>query len=247
MDLKSQIKKLAFERKVIKSGDFSQSNNLSRQYVSRILKEMVTTGELIKGGSTRKAIYSLPENSIYINPNLSLKLNNKNLEEDRILDKVRLSLSGYNSISQEVKKCFDYSFSEILNNAIEHSTSKTIGINIAIDAGNLEFSITDDGIGIFKNIMDKYRLNSEIDAVQDLLKGKTTTVPHAHSGEGIFFSSKACDYFEINSHNIILQINNTLPDIFMRDSSTSLKGTLIKWRASLNSKRILSDIFSQYQ
>ena len=247
MDIKSQIKKLAFEQKTIKSSDFLKSGNVSRQYIARLLKEMVVDGELVKGGNTRKAIYSLPENAVYINPKFNLKLKNKNLEEDRILDQVRLSLPGYNSLREEIKKSFDYSFSEILNNAIEHSRSKTIDINVGINNGLVEFTIQDDGVGVFENIMNKYKLNSEIEAVQDLLKGKTTTAPHAHSGEGIFFSSKVCDQFEIDSHDIILQVNNILPDVFIRDSSISKKGSLIRWKTSLNSQRLLSDIFSQYQ
>ena len=189
MDIKSQIKKLAFEQKTVKNSDILKSNNVSRQYIARLLKEMVVDGELVKGGNTRKAIYSLPENAIYINPKFNLKLKNKNLEEDRILDQVRLSLPGYNSLREEIKKSFDYSFSEILNNAIEHSRSKTIDINVGINNGLVEFTIQDGGVGVFENIMNKYKLNSEIEAVQDLLKGKTTTAPHAHSGEGIFFSS----------------------------------------------------------
>ena len=247
MDIKSQIKKLAFEQKTVKNSDILKSNNVSRQYIARLLKEMVVDGELVKGGNTRKAIYSLPENAIYINPKFNLKLKNKNLEEDRILDQVRLSLPGYNSLREEIKKSFDYSFSEILNNAIEHSRSKTIDINVGINNGLVEFTIQDGGVGVFENIMNKYKLNSEIEAVQDLLKGKTTTAPHAHSGEGIFFSSKVCDQFEIDSHDIILQVNNILPDVFIRDSSISKKGSLIRWKTSLNSQRLLSDIFSQYQ
>lgn len=247
MDLKSQIKKLAFEQKTVKSSDFLKSSNVSRQYIARLLKEMVANGELTKGGNTRKAIYSLPENAIYTNPSFNLKIKNKNLEEDRILDKVRFSLPGYNKLGSKIKNSFDYSFSEILNNAIEHSNSQTIDINVGINNGFVEFAIQDDGVGIFENIMNKYKLNSEIESVQDLLKGKTTTAPHAHSGEGIFFSSKVCDLFEINSHNIILQVNNTLPDIFIRESSISQKGSLVKWKTSLDSKRLLSDIFSQFQ
>lgn len=247
MDLKSQIRKLALEQKIVKSSNFLKSSNVSRQYIARLLKEMVADGELVKGGNTRKAIYSLPENAIYTNPSFNLKIKNRNLEEDRILDKVRLSLPGYNKLNTEVKKSFDYSFSEILNNAIEHSRSREININVGINNGFVEFAIQDDGVGIFENIMNKYKLNSEIEAVQDLLKGKTTTAPQAHSGKGIFFSSKACDQFEINSHNIILQVNNTLPDVFIRDLSTFQKGTTVKWKTSLDSKRLLSDIFSQFQ
>ena len=39
-------------------------------------------------------------------------------------------------------------------------------------------------------LKEKRDLKSELEAIQDLLKGKTTTMPKMHSGEGIFFTSK---------------------------------------------------------
>ena len=56
MDVKSQIKKLAFEQKTVKSSDFLKSSNVSRQYIARVLKEMVLAGELIKGSSKNSEI-----------------------------------------------------------------------------------------------------------------------------------------------------------------------------------------------
>ena len=88
-------------------------------------------------------------------------------------------------------------------------------MNISIKDENLEFSIIDEGVGIFKNIMTKYKLSSEVDAAQDLLKGKLLRHLMLIPG-GNIFSSKVCDLFEIDSHKIILQVNNKLPDIFLR-------------------------------
>ena len=47
--------------------------------------------------------------------------------------------------------------------------------------------------------MKKKNLNSEMEAIQDLLKGKQTTAPEAHSGEGIFFTSKVSSVLTIQS------------------------------------------------
>ncbi|GAH25948.1 unnamed protein product, partial [marine sediment metagenome] len=77
----------------------------------------------------------------------------------------------------------------MLNNAIEHSESKKVEIIIERRKNNIIFEVRDWGVGIFNNIMNKKGLSSEMDAIQDLLKGKQTTAPSYHSGEGIFFTS----------------------------------------------------------
>src|SRR3989338_8465686 len=88
---------------------------------------------------------------------------------------------------------------EMFNNAIEHSESKIISVEVSLRNNKLSFIVEDSGIGVFRNIMKKKGLRSVIEAIQDLLKGKTTTMPKSHSGEGIFFTSKASDLFILDS------------------------------------------------
>ena len=85
----------------------------------------------------------------------------------------------------------DYAFTEILNNAIEHSGSPTIDFTIVRTIADIRFDIKDKGVGIWNNIMRKKRLSDHLEAIQDSFKGKQTTAPALHSGEGIFFTSKA--------------------------------------------------------
>ena len=75
-----------------------------------------------------------------------------------------------------------------------------------------EVSILDNGIGIFKSIQDfiEKEENKQIDieqAMLELYKGKLTTNPSCHSGEGIFFSSKMLTEFAILSDNTIFFIS----------------------------------------
>ena len=51
--------------------------------------------------------------------------------------------------------------------------------------------IDDDGEGIFKKIKNALNLLDEKQAVLELAKGKLTTDPSRHTGEGIFFTSRA--------------------------------------------------------
>jgi len=80
---------------------------------------------------------------------------------------------------------------------------------------NIGFKVFDDGIGVFRNIMQKKQLSSELEAIQELLKGKTTTLPHSHSGEGIFFTSKIADIFILESFEYRLRVDNTINDVFI--------------------------------
>ena len=94
--------------------------------------------------------------------------------------------------------------------------------------------------------MKKRKLNSEIEAIQDILKGKVTTAPKVHSGEGIFFTSKVADIFCLHSFNYQLIINNKINDIFLRKPIKSKKGTSVNFSINISSKRSLGDVFKRY-
>jgi hypothetical protein len=134
----------------------------------------------------------------------------------------------------------------MLNNAIEHSESHNVEVEVVEDK-RIKFIVNDFGIGVFKSVMQKKHLNNEIEAIQDLLKGKTTTAPRAHSGEGIFFTSKSADVFVLDSFNLRLRVDNVLGDIFVEELDMPKKGTRVSFEISNSSQRHLTDIFSKYQ
>jgi hypothetical protein len=73
-----------------------------------------------------------------------------------------------------------------------------------------------------------------------------TTAPKLHSGEGIFFTSKAGDTFELSSFGHRFFRDNITPDIFVEKVKGIKKGTRVTFNISLSSKRHLSDIFRKY-
>ena len=111
-------------------------------------------------------------------------------------------------LSGNVQDIWYYAFTEIMNNAIDHSGGDQIRFGIQKDALYTEISITDNGVGIFRNIQDYFRkksgisLNSE-QAAMELYKGRMTTDPARHSGEGIFFVSKMLSEFAVWSDNTV--------------------------------------------
>jgi hypothetical protein len=109
----------------------------------------------------------------------------------------------------------------------------------------IRFEIIDHGIGVYNNIMDKFKLSDEMEAIGELMKGKLTTAKEAHTGEGIFFTSKAVDNMIIQSSNKKLIFNNIIGDIFIR-TIKPYKGTKVNCFINSNSKNDLSRIFNQY-
>jgi hypothetical protein len=88
-------------------------------------------------------------------------------------------------------------------------------------------------------------LKHELEAIQELVKGKQTTAPEAHSGEGIFFTSKVGDSLEIKSSNKKLLFDNKLNDTFVQ-TITPRNGTQVDFWISLDSTLQLAQVFKEY-
>lgn len=221
---------------------------LSRQRVNQVINELIKTKQLIKGGGTRGAFYTLPKNAelVTAHSKVQLRLNNKDLKEHEILEDIKDRALFFPKVKRNVQDIFNYSFSEMLNNAIEHSHSKNIEVTLRKHKNRLIFTVSDVGIGVFKSIMTKKRLESELDAIRELLKGKTTTAPQAHSGEGIFFTSKMAEVFILDSFGYRLRIDNLVRDVFIEVQKPAKKGTRVIFEINLRTSRHTSEIFKRY-
>jgi len=248
--LRNIILNLAKKNDRIKTTDVLESleQKLSRTYVSRVINSLVKEGKLVKGGSTAGAFYVLPENENLIQSEIIYKkiFTRDGLEEHRVLDEINHTRI-YLDLKDNVRSIFNYAFSEMLNNAIEHSESKKVSVNVFKSKKELVFFVDDQGIGVFRNIKTKKNLNSELEAIQDLLKGKTTTAPQLHSGEGIFFTSKAANLFILESFGLKLIVDNGIKDIFVSTKNRENRGTRVIFTVSLDSNLHLADLFRKYQ
>ena len=250
MDLEGLILKEIKKRKELRVADIVKATGFSRAYVSRIFKKLKEDKKIFQVGKANKAEYILFAGGgaeKIRKKTLAVRkiLNNRNLSESDVLDLVKKESGIFLGIAGNVLAVLDYSFTEILNNAIEHSNSDKISIVVQKNAGKVIFNITDFGIGIFNNIIKKRKLKNELEAIQDLLKGKQTTAPKEHSGEGVFFTSKVADKLVICSFGKRLIVDNVINDIFVEDIK-KFKGKDVSYEIGLNSKNNLSKTFRAY-
>ena len=222
-------------------------SSISRQYASSVLRDLVKQEKLIREGGGRFTTYVLPKYSKFLSNVYKKRVKNIELKEHEVFDEIQKITPLLDGLKENVQSIFNYAFLEMLNNAIEHSNTTFIDIEIFKDKGELCFKVRDHGIGVFRNIMKQRNLNNELEAIQDLLKGKVTTQPRAHSGEGIFFTSRSSDIFILESYGTRLRIDNKIKDVFVEKLDTQTKGTLVEFRISNKSKRHLNDVFKKYQ
>jgi len=240
------ILELTIKHGSLRSKEVVEVFKITRQQAAVYLRKLVNEGKLVKVGSTKSAFYMPADGHLPVSQKLSLQLKNSDLKEHEILQKVRDSFHPLKHSRDNVRSIFDYAFSEMLNNAIEHSRSERITIDVSADAKDVMFTIRDWGIGVFRNVMEERGLKNELEAIQDLLKGKTTTAPRAHSGEGIFFTSKTADLFVLESFGWRLRIDNTLPDVFIEPLQESVKGTKVIFSVPISTNRHISDVFNAF-
>jgi len=227
--------------------ELSEFLGISKQAVNKHLKQLIKNGEIVKEGTTRGAVYRLTGAGRKVSFLRKIKktFSLKGLEEDKVFREIFSFLNLKHELSKNARDIVQYAFTEMLNNAIDHSKSKKCLVYINLDQYNFEFSIRDYGIGIFYSIFSKFNLTDENAAIGELIKGKTTTMKEKHTGEGVFFTSKASDIISFRSHNIKLIFNNLGKDVFVEERKF-IKGTDVSFSISRRSRKHLDKIFALY-
>ena len=210
---------------------------ISRQTVSKYLNELVEKNYITKNSKGNYAInFYIFESKIY---------KNKNLEEDIVYAEL---IKKYEvDKKNNVKHILVYAFTEMLNNAIEHSEGTEISIYYTENYFNIFVTIKDNGIGIFRKIVRDHNLKNENEAIFELKKGKLTSDAENHSGEGIFFTSKVVDYFLISSFNKTFSSGSD--EYFYsieQNKERCIKGTEVILVINKNTERTTKKIFDEY-
>jgi len=226
------------------SQELTEHFEVSRQALNIHLRRLINDGKLFKTGSTRNARYH-----ISITPKtktvFASEFKVRGLDEGHIYQCLSLSLNLKTSLRSEVESITHYAFTEMLNNVVDHSDSGKTRVRATLDETKITFEIKDWGKGVFASIAENYSLDNEQDAMIELVKGKATTMPEAHSGEGIFFTSKATDRFVLRSHRIQLEWDRARSDVFV-SAPRFTKGTSVYIEIKRDSRLKLADVFSLY-
>ncbi len=154
--------------------------------------------------------------------------------------------SHIKNLPQNIQQIWEYAFSEMVNNVIDHSAADKLYVSVETDYIQTTVCILDDGIGIFEKIKNHFDFPSLDDAICELFKGKLTTDASNHSGEGIFFTSKIMDKFLIFSSDKIFTTNKFDDSHIYETEPIADKGTLVIMSISNSSNKTSKDVFDRY-
>jgi hypothetical protein len=212
---------------------------ITRQAVNKHLRRLVYEKSITESGETRKRTYKLAplvewKKSYTITPEL---------EEHVVWDKDISPTLG--SQPENVNDIWRYGFTEMFNNAIDHSDGTMISVKIVKTAVNTAMQITDNGIGIFNKIQQLLKLPDQRYSVLELAKGKLTTDPDHHTGEGVFFTSRMFDKFSILSDKVWFGHEFGDDEDWILDASSD-SGTGVFMELSNHTSRTEKKIFDQF-
>ncbi len=159
------------------------------------------------------------------------------------------------SLAPNVLLICQHGFTEMLNNVIDHSGSGLASIFVSMTAAKVEMCISDLGIGIFNKIQQEKSLDDPQEAIFELSKGKLTTDPENHSGEGIFFTSRMFDKFAIMSDHFSLVCSPQIGDWWLdladcnmevKEIPSKVQGTSILMEIGCFSDRTMGEVMNKF-
>lgn len=134
----------------------------------------------------------------------------------------------------------------MFNNVIDHSGATVVMLKLTRTAASTEMAIHDNGVGIFKKIQAAVGLLDERHAVLELAKGKFTTDPRNHSGEGIFFTSRMGDAFQILSGGVYFSHEFRAHEDWILEPHAFASGTNVWMKLSNHTARSTRKVFAKF-
>ncbi len=214
---------------------------VTRQAIGKHLQRLVAEGALEEFGQTRSRVYRLAALSDWrkeypIRPGLA---------EDQVWrEDVRPALGD---MPDNATHIWQHGFTEMFNNAIDHAAARSIVVSIGKTAVDTTMSVADDGVGIFRKIQDELGLLDQRQAVLELSKGKVTTDPTRHSGEGIFFTTRMFERFSIHSGGVRFEHRmDPDHDYTLETGQPGAKGTTVTMTLDNLTSRTTKEVFDRF-
>jgi len=213
---------------------------VSRQAVNKHLAALVEQSALLAQGSTRNRNYRLAplvewRKTLVLGPSLA---------EDVVWHDYLTNPLG--QLPDNVLGIWHYAFTEMFNNVLDHSSASTATLRLTKTAAGTDLLLLDDGVGIFRKIQHALGLLDERHAVLELAKGKFTTDPNRHTGEGIFFASRMLDKFVILSGGVYFSHEHGKDWDWILEQEDPSVGTAVFMRLQNHTARTTKSVFDQF-
>lgn len=207
-NVRAAIAELLRTRSHVTSGALAERLGVSRQSAHQYLARGVDEGWLIRRGAGRAARY--------LRTSYERKFALANLDEEEVWQALEPRLAEWVAWTDIARNRAHYSITEMVNNAIDHSDGSLLWVTARlIDTAHglrLEVVMEDDGVGALAKAGQGLEHEHTAEVIVELAKGKRTTAPNAHSGEGLFFTSKVATWFRLEANGFAWVVDNEQDD-----------------------------------
>ena len=238
-----QIRQFIFDNLSSRPNDIASAIcdrfHISRQAANVHLRDLEKSGAIESNGKTRSKTYKLCALAQIENFLPVSKLE----EYEAWKEHIRPHLGD---LKNNVLAVCEYGFTEMMNNVIDHSKSDQVLVKLLRTHNTIDIRLQDFGVGVFRKIKEAFALADELEAIKQLVKGKLTTDPTRHSGEGIFFTSRLFDCFTLLSGELYYSHVRQENDWLIEDKQKYCPGTMVRMTISTNATQTLKDVFDKF-
>ena len=145
-------------------------------------------------------------------------------------------------LPRTVRELAQHAFTELLNNAIDHSEGTQVTLSMRQTASHLQLLVSDDGRGLFDKIREGFDIDDPATAVLELSKGRLTSSPDRHTGRGLFFTLRLADVFDLHANAVAYQHREWAPSEWVEGKAVRQQGSAIYLAIALDTRRTLDEV-----
>ena len=146
------------------------------------------------------------------------------------------------ALPPEVARMAQHAFTELVNNAADHSGGTQVTVSMRQTAAHLQLLVSDDGCGLFERIESAFAIGDPALAMVELAKGKLTTQAERHTGRGLYFTSRLADVFDLHANERAYQYRGWDRRAWHPGKPLSRRGTSIYLAIALDTTRTLDAV-----
>ncbi len=211
---------------------------ISRRSAGGLLRKLVDAQWLRREGTPRRPVY---------HPGVLRQVVQRyplaDLQEDLPW---RRDFAPHFALAPALRRMVAHAFTELLNNAIDHSGGRQVTVSMRQTALHLQLLVSDDGCGLFQRVAQAFDIADPQQAMFQLSKGKLTTQPARHSGHGLFFTSRLADIFDIHTAQAAFQYRPWARLPWRSTRAATAVGTSVYLAIALDTPRTLDAVLQAH-
>lgn len=216
----------------------AQRLSISRSTAGKTLRRLVAAQWLVREGTPRRPLHrpGLLRQAVHTYALQSL---------DEALPWSR-DFAPLFVLSPTVARNAQHAFTELLNNAIDHSGGASVTVSVRQTPAHLQLLVSDDGCGLFARIGESFAIHDPAQAMLELSKGKLTSQPERHTGRGLYFTARIADILDLHANDSAFQHRAWERHPWQRTRPATRRGTSVFVAISLDSRVSLDAVMRDH-